>query len=133
GGCMNTVGNLGGFVAGFLTGWIIDRARAPAIPDAAAQVASSIGAIGGSLGVGANPAAQVAPLSQLGPQLLDAARPGWTINFIIFGSVYIIATLLWLRFDSTKPVVPDEANNGGADRDGDLRHAITAGRENIRK
>jgi MFS family permease len=34
---------------------------------------------------------------------------GWEINFLLFGGVYVIATLLWLRFDSTKPVVPDRA------------------------
>lgn len=73
-GCMNTVGNLGGFAAGFLTGWILDlhRAGAPA---------------------GTSPA--------------DAARPGWTLNFLIFGSVYVVATLLWLRFDATRPVAQD--------------------------
>lgn len=74
-GCMNTVGNLGGFMAGFLTGYILDRARAVAPPDAST---------------------------------VDAARPGWTINFLIFGGVYVVATLLWLWFDATKPVAPDE-------------------------
>jgi MFS family permease len=32
---------------------------------------------------------------------------GWAINFAIFGGVYLVATLLWLRFDSTKPVLPE--------------------------
>ena len=32
---------------------------------------------------------------------------GWTANFFLFGLVYVIATLCWLRFDSTKPVVPE--------------------------
>jgi len=32
---------------------------------------------------------------------------GWTINFTIFGGVYLVATILWLRFDSTKPVIPE--------------------------
>ena len=41
-------------------------------------------------------------------QVAEAGRPGWTINFLMFGGVYVIATFLWLRFDSTKPVVPDE-------------------------
>jgi MFS family permease len=31
---------------------------------------------------------------------------GWQINFLTFGGVYVLAALLWLRFDSTKPVVP---------------------------
>jgi hypothetical protein len=59
-GCMNTVGNLGGAAAGFLTGWVLDASRAH----------------------------------------------GWTINFLVFGGVYVVAMLLWLRFDATKPVVP---------------------------
>jgi nitrate/nitrite transporter NarK len=33
---------------------------------------------------------------------------GWTINFVLFGSVYVLAALLWLRFDATQPVVPPE-------------------------
>jgi MFS transporter, ACS family, glucarate transporter len=74
-GCMNTVGNLGGFAAGFLTGWILDLTR-PAPSAAAATTPNSL---------------------------------GWTINFISFGGVYLLATLLWLRFDSTKPVT-GEAN-----------------------
>ena len=63
-GCMNTVGNLGGFVAGFLSGYILD-----AYPGNKAT--------------------------------------GWTINFIIFGSVYVLAVFFWMRFDSTKPVARD--------------------------
>ncbi|MBM4072860.1 MAG: MFS transporter [Planctomycetes bacterium] len=70
-GCMNTIGNLGGTAAGFLTGWILDMNER----------------FDG-----------------------DKVNPtGWTINFAIFGGVYLVATLLWLRFDSTKPVLPDES------------------------
>jgi MFS family permease len=32
---------------------------------------------------------------------------GWTINFTVFGSVYVVATLLWLAFDATRPVAPE--------------------------
>jgi MFS family permease len=60
-GCMNTVGNLGGAAAGFLTGWVLDA---------------------------------------------HGRKHGWTINFLIFGGVYVVAMLLWLCFDATKPVVP---------------------------
>lgn len=60
-GCMNTVGNLGGAAAGYLTGWVLD----------------------------------------LYPTNHHLA---WKINFGIFGTVYLLAMLLWLRFDSTKPV-----------------------------
>jgi MFS family permease len=29
---------------------------------------------------------------------------GWTINFLSFAAVYVMAMLLWLRFDATRPV-----------------------------
>ncbi len=58
-GCMNTVGNLGGALAGITTGAILDY---------------------------------------FGMEL------GWTVNFISFGVVYVMAMLLWLRFDATRPV-----------------------------
>jgi MFS family permease len=63
-GCMNTIGNLGGAMAGVLTGWILAEYKAD----------------------------------------IDT---GWHLNFLLFGAVYIAATLLWLRFDSTQPVSPD--------------------------
>jgi MFS family permease len=62
-GCMNTIGNLGGAMAGITTGMILD---------------------------------------------LFGKETGWTINFISFGSVYVMAMLLWLRFDATRPVVPEK-------------------------
>jgi nitrate/nitrite transporter NarK len=36
------------------------------------------------------------------------SQEAWTVNFILFGSAYVIACLLWLRFDATQPVVPLE-------------------------
>lgn len=63
-GCMNTIGNLGGAVAGVMTGWILDQ-----FPDDKSQ--------------------------------------GWQVNFLIFGGVYALAALLWLRIDSTKPVAQE--------------------------
>jgi nitrate/nitrite transporter NarK len=74
-GCMNTVGNLGGTAAGFLTGRILDMSR---------------------------PAG--APVGTPNPD-------GWTINLIIFGCVYIVATFLWMKFDSTKPIFVDDSHS----------------------
>jgi nitrate/nitrite transporter NarK len=34
---------------------------------------------------------------------------GWQVNFISFFLVYVAAALLWLRFDSTRPVVPESS------------------------
>jgi MFS family permease len=77
-GCMNTIGNLGGAVAGYATGLVL-RAHTAAVPEDAPK------------------------------EVLDAAtQQGWTVNFIIFASVYVAAAVLWLFFDATKPVVPDE-------------------------
>jgi MFS family permease len=76
-GCMNTVGNLGGAVAGYVTGWILE--------------------------------------ANAGDRAL-----GWHINFLTFTGVYVVAALLWLRFDSTKPVLPDSAHAQVAD-DIDIR------------
>jgi hypothetical protein len=82
---MNTVGNLGGAAAGYLTGYILD------------------------LSLKSYAAAQ-----QLDPTGLTAADKkagnllGYQINLLSFALVYMIAVVLWLRIDSTQPVVPDE-------------------------
>jgi MFS family permease len=107
-GCMNTIGNLGGAVAGFVTGWILDLHTAPAREEAAARAARLVG--GAAAGPDNVLVTGVAHATETTRLLAEAARPGWTINFVIFGCVYVLATLLWLRFDSTKPVVPDEGH-----------------------
>jgi nitrate/nitrite transporter NarK len=58
-GCMNTVGNLGGALAGIATGWIVQ----------------------------------------------SFPTHGWTINILLFALAYVTATILWLFFDATKPLV----------------------------
>jgi hypothetical protein len=104
-GCMNTVGNLGGFAAGFLTGVVLDWYSAPAKKEVATTAASAIGAAsGGWHGFGS-----LAHMGVVSPDLArgvtSATANGWTANLISFGVVYIIAALLWLRIDSTRPVV----------------------------
>ncbi len=64
-GCMNTVGNLGGFMANVITGWV------------------------------------------LGQFVAEDKHIAWTLNFSIFGAVYVVAALMWAFFDSTRPVAPD--------------------------
>src|SRR5262249_54723823 len=114
---MNTVGNLGGFAAGFLTGWILDLAKAPAVQHSAKQIASAPGGIGSPTGAGGQFVRSVfaVPLAQVRPDILEAVRAGWTVSFILFGAVYVIATLLWLCFDSTKTVVPEQGVHPNAD------------------
>lgn len=82
-GCMNTVGNLGGAVAGWVTGSILQHFR-----DAYAQ--PSKWSPGGE------------------PGLILGSMHGYQINFLCFAAVYVIGVLLWLGVDATKPVVPDE-------------------------
>jgi hypothetical protein len=68
-GCMNTIGNFGGAVAGSATGLILKKYDVD------------------TNGVNVD---------------------GWHANFLIFAAVYGVATLCWLGFDSTKPVVPED-------------------------
>jgi hypothetical protein len=75
-GCMNTIGNLGGFMANIVTGLVLR------------------GFAGG-----------IDKETHL-PAYLDATRPAWTLNFLMFGGVYVLAVFLWLFFDATKPVAP---------------------------
>jgi MFS family permease len=80
-GAMNTIGNLGGAVAGWVTGTLLQN---------------SLEAHAASLNIA------VADLTAV--QKAEGLAPGYTINFISFGVVYLLAALLWLRVDATKPV-----------------------------
>jgi MFS family permease len=75
-GCMNTVGNLGGALANVITGLVLFLF---------------------TYGIDKNTQ----------PQLHFAAtQPAWTLNFALFGGVYVVAVVCWAFFDSTKPVAP---------------------------
>lgn len=76
-GCMNTIGNLGGFVANILTGKVLQ---------------SWLGSVGPN-----------------DPNYYDLSQPAWLVNFSLFGAAYVVAVLLWSRFDATKPVAPEAA------------------------
>jgi Na+/melibiose symporter-like transporter len=113
-GCMNTIGNLGGAAAGYATGWILDLWAGPQRTEMAQNAATMIG---NSVGLGASgglPGGAGGLTIGLG-QVLDSAQQvqrathhGWEINFFTFAAVYAAATLFWLAFDSTKPIIPDE-------------------------
>ncbi len=83
-GCMNTVGNLGGAAANWVTGTILQQS----LVDYAAAKGVSVAAL--------TPADKAA-----------GHLPGYQVNFILFAGVYVIAVLMWLRIDSTQPVVPE--------------------------
>ncbi len=88
-GCMNTVGNMGGAAAGWLTGLVLQQSLAAYAADRGVAVA------------GLSPAGKAA--GQL---------PGFRVCFVLFAAAYFVAVLLWLRIDSTEPVVP--ADRGAA-------------------
>ncbi len=105
-GCMNTIGNLGGFVAGMATGWLLDLYAGPArVADVQATAAyagalASIGPLGGiHQAVG-----QLAPLQFTNLQLQTATNAGWQANFFTYTAVYVLATFCWLFFDATRPI-----------------------------
>jgi MFS family permease len=83
-GCMNTVGNLGGAAAGWVTGAILEYYLN-----------------------------QYAAGQQLAVKELDATQKmtglqdGYQVSFILFSLVYVLAVGMWLRIDSTQPVVGD--------------------------
>jgi nitrate/nitrite transporter NarK len=83
-GCMNTVGNLGGAAAGYMTGEILKRS------------------------VSSYAAAHSLDPSQIPSDRIAAAHvAGYQINLATFAIAYFIAMLLWLRVDSTQSVVGD--------------------------
>jgi len=75
-GCMNTVGNLGGALAGVLTGKILDWHTA-GIDRETHAAAHAI-----------------------------AKDQGWTVNIILWGSAYCLAVFCWFWFDATQPIEP---------------------------
>jgi MFS family permease len=92
-GCMNTIGNLGGAAAVWLTGEILKyylNAYAAAHETSAALLS--------------------------GAEKNEAQLPGYRLSLILYTLAYCIAVLLWLRIDSTTPVVPDEDEAGNSAR-----------------
>jgi MFS transporter, ACS family, glucarate transporter len=85
-GCMNMVGNLGGFLGTYFSGVILRQTKL---------------AYATSLGL------EVKQLTA--EQIREGMRPGYAINFMIYAGVYVLATLFWLRIDATKPVLAEDA------------------------
>jgi MFS family permease len=84
-GCMNTIGNVGGAVAGWLTGLILKQTL---------------------LGYASNLGKTVEELSPA--EKAAGLLPGYQINFVLFAAVCGLAVLFWLRVDATQPVAPPE-------------------------
>ena len=71
------IGNLGGAVAGWTTGEILQRSMD--------SYAKASGEAGRALGL----------------------TRGYELNFVCFALVYVVAVFLWLRIDATQPVVAE--------------------------
>jgi len=85
-GCMNTVGNLGGALAGILTGKVLEWHTGTTLAQ------GTEGAVTGFV--------EKIPY--------DIAKgEGWTVNVILYGSAYVLAVVCWFWFDATKPVAPE--------------------------
>ena len=84
-GFMNMVGNLGGTLASFMTGYILQL---------------TLARHAATLGVAAEALPEAEKTIGLGY--------GYQINFLVFAAVYVLGFFCWLRIDSTQPVVPEE-------------------------
>jgi MFS transporter, ACS family, glucarate transporter len=104
-GCMNMIGNLGGALTTYATGWVLEMA----IARRAATGTATIVVNHCILFVDSNPGHDPA-LSELIAQFMSkaaktiASRPGWELNFALYGVVYLAAVGCWLMLDVTKPV-----------------------------
>ncbi len=84
-GAMNMIGALGGALANWATGFIIQR---------------SLTAHAMTLGL---PAKDLSAAERTAGEL-----PGYHLNFLIFAAVFVVGVICWLRIDATRPVVPEE-------------------------
>jgi nitrate/nitrite transporter NarK len=89
-GSMNMIGNLGGTVASWMSGYVLQLALA--------SHASGLGV-------------RVEELSQI--ERTAGLLRGYHINFYLFAAVYVVGVLCWTRVDATQPIVPDEVESHG--------------------
>jgi MFS transporter, ACS family, glucarate transporter len=77
-GCMNTIGNLGGFTANLSTGYIL-KYYTSGIDKAVSEEAYN-----------------------------QAMAAGWETNVLVFSGAYVVAVFFWMLFDATKPIDKEE-------------------------
>jgi MFS family permease len=88
-GCMNTIGNLGGFASSKIIGWLLAGSRNMYTERAGL------------------PTDAFATLSEADRRA--ALLPGYEWNFLTFAALYGLAVFLWLLIDATKPVLQEDA------------------------
>jgi MFS family permease len=84
-GTMNMIGNLGGFLGTWVSGFILDRtlqSHARALSVTVEQLS--------------------------GPEKVAGLWPGYQFNFLLFAAAHVIGVICWLRVDATRPVSPEE-------------------------
>ncbi len=119
-GCMNTVGNLGGFSATLFTGLIIGQSfdayvTANQIDKDALKVpytrAKETLDDAKKEGKELPPEEREALRVEMQPwkdALQKGNLPGYNLNFVIYAVIYAMAVGLWFGVNATRPVVPDE-------------------------
>ena len=88
-GCMNTIGNLGGFACAKVVGWLLLASRQ-----------RYLGGMGQTL-------ESFKDLTAADKRV--ALLPGYEWSFASFAAVYAFAVVLWLLIDATKPVLAEDA------------------------
>jgi MFS family permease len=84
-GFMNMIGNVGGTLATWISGFVLQR---------------SLAAHAERLG---KPVADLSALEKAAGNL-----PGYETNFLLFAAVCVVGVCCWLQIDATKPVAPEE-------------------------
>ena len=80
-GFMNMVGNFGGFVATWISGFILNWT----LSEHAAALGKAVGQLSAA-------------------EKAAGLLPGYQTNFFLFAAAYVIGVLCWLMVDSIKPV-----------------------------
>jgi MFS family permease len=88
---MNTIGTLGAASAGWLTGWLVERAVSAAEHNAAPGLLET-------------PAQRVAELA------------GYQVAFYTYAGMYLVTAAMWLLIDPRRPIVDDETGPHSAFR-----------------
>lgn len=87
-GCMNTIGNLGGFACAKVVGWLLLASRQRFLENAGLPIDAF--------------------RSLSAEDKRAALMPGYEWSLASFAGLYAVAVLLWLCIDATKPVLPED-------------------------